>query len=248
MNNPIDDSTIQRYLDDDMSGVEKAEFEAALSSNIELQRVVAEYRNLSEGILFQKRRAMWSKIQDMEAEAERTSLQNNRTNLTNWLPWSIAAAIALLIVGGILLWNEQQPTSQELFADNFSPYPALAYAPDRSDTLTESLKEQAYRAYSNENYSQAVSFFEQMIAEENDTLTWFYLGNAYLENDEPPKAINALNKFLEYDTELKTQAQWYLGLAYLSAGDTEKAKGVLDQLSKSNTSYAENAKEIILHL
>ncbi|MEK6477106.1 tetratricopeptide repeat protein [Catalinimonas sp. 4WD22] len=248
MNNPIDDSTIQRYLDDDMSELEKTEFEEALSSDIELQRSVAEYRNLSEGILFQKRRVIWSKIQDMEAEVERTSPQNNKTNLTNWLPWSIAAAIALLIVGGILLWNEWQPTSQELFAENFSPYPALAYAPDRSDTTVEGLKEQAYSAYSNENYSQAISLFEQILAEENDTLTWFYLGNAYLENDEPQKALDALSNFLEYDTELNTQAQWYLGLAYLSVGDKEKAKEIFENEQLQNSSYGIKAKNIIDNL
>ena len=87
--------------------------------------------------------------------------------------------------------------------------------------------------------------FEEIDAQENDPLIWFYLGNSYLAIDKPEDAINYFLQALSQDTALTPQTRWYLGLSYLAKGDIDEARKVFEALANDATSYGERAKSIL---
>jgi len=242
-NEEFDDITLQRYLDDDMSEQERKTFEKNIEENETLKNEVATYKTLAAGIAYQGKKAAWEKVQALEKQAEQRPTPVKPMG-KNRLWYAIAASVALLITAYFIFFHTGSEP-EELFAEYFEPYPALAYAPNRNDTVAENLKEQAFGAYSNENYDEAINLFQQILEKEDEPVVWFYLGNAYLAGNQPENAIQAFNKTLENNTDVTNQSQWFLALSYLANNNPDRAVDVLEQLSNTNSTYKNKAEQLL---
>src|SRR5690606_20456441 len=141
------------------------------------------------------------------------------------------------------------------FDENFEPYLPLGVPRSDSDFTTE--EEKAFNLYNNGNYEAAISLFEDVLTQQDKTEILFFLGNAYLAS-KPPKpkqAISALQKFLEEDRLLNSQAnlylsqaKWYLSLAYLKNNQLDEAKRLLYELKQSESSYSKKANNLLIEL
>ncbi|MEM9830928.1 MAG: hypothetical protein AAF944_09825 [Bacteroidota bacterium] len=242
MNNTTDDRTIQRYLDGDMSSEERREFESQLATDAELQQEVKEYEQLQQAILFQKRRAVWNKVQQLEAQsADNTISIDRNTNKTNWLPLAIAASVALLVIVGLFFWDQRALTPQELASQNFTPFMNEFVFESRSET--SSIKQKAFSAYDNKNYKQAIEYFEQYESNSKDMTSTFFLGNTYLATEDYESAIEVFEKYLNnYDVYVE-DATWYLFLSYLGAGNLERARWIAED-KKRFGQYSTKVKNI----
>ena len=239
---------IQRYLDGDMSGAERNAFERELAVDPALKNLANAYRNIAEGIQYHARQNAWTTIQALEAGYSDEELQIESPRRRIWPVYAVAASLAVIAIAFVYNNNYNFNKADRILAAHFTPYQALVNGPTRSDAISESLQERAFSAYSNENYQQAISLFEEIDVLENDPLIWFYLGNAYLATDKPEDAINYFLQVLSQDTALTPQARWYLGLSYLAKGDIDEAKKVFEALANDTTSYGERAKSILNQL
>ena len=238
---------VQRYLDGDMSKSELLEFEQELQQDPALQGLTENYRMITNGIRYHARKDAWNTIQQLENDFSEDETDINSSGRKLWPVIAVAASLSILVIGlAYIIFNIN--ISNRLFEEHFTPYQALVHAPTRSEETPLTLKERAFSAYSNENYQQAISLFEEIDASENDPLIWFYLGNSYLATENPEAAIEYFQKVLSEQTPLKPQAQWYLGLSYLAKGDKEEAKKVFGALANDTSSYGEKAKLIINQL
>lgn len=240
----INDLKIQRYLDGDLEEQERLDFEKQLKANPDLQSQADRYNILSGGIRYHARMKGWQQIEKLEAEALSEDKDVKASNRKVWSYWAIAASVALLVCSIVYLFFN--PFSKNhLFAENFSPYPVLAGGPTRGENDLQALHKNAFAAYINGNYEEAILLFEEAGDQEEDYLTLFYLGNAYLATGNYPDAILAFEKTLAYPTALAPQARWYLGLSYLADGDEEMARLAFKELAAGTSSYSQKAKKIM---
>ncbi|GAB3021614.1 hypothetical protein GCM10027284_46360 [Cyclobacterium sediminis] len=241
------EETIQRYLDDELGEDEKLAFEAKVKADASLQEQVAAYRLLVAGIRFQVRKENWDKISELENEATSKAVFK-RVYLNSWK--YAVAGLAVLLVATFFMYKllSKQEDMQDLYAENFSAYPALVHATVRGADEPKTLEEQAYAAYSNEEYEEATLYFTNILEAGEDPLVRFYLGNTYLAMGNYDAAILALERAIESPMMLETQAKWYLGLAYLARGRKEDALIQFKELAKGTTSYSEKAETIIKQL
>ena len=239
---------IQRYLDGDMSGAERNEFERELAVDPALKDLTDAYRNIAEGIRYRARQNAWSMIQTLEAGYTDEELQIESSRKRAWPVYAVAASLAIIAIAFAYNSNFNFNKSDRIFAEHFTPYQALVNGPTRSGPISEAFQERAFSAYSNENYLQAITLFEEIDVQEDDPLIWFYLGNSYLAIDKPEDAIDYFLQALSQDTALTPQTRWYLGLSYLAKDDIEEAKKVFEALANDGNSYGERAKSILNQL
>lgn len=241
----INDIRIQRYLDGDLEEQERLDFEEQLKANPDLQSQADQYNILSRGIRYHARMNAWQQIEKLEEEAISENKDVKKaSNRKVWPYWAIAASVALLVCSVVYLFFNPF-NKNHLFSENFTPYPVLAGGPTRGENDLPALHKNAFAAYSNGNYAEAILLFEKAGTQEEDYLTLFYLGNAYLATGHHQDAILAFEKILAYPNALAPQARWYLGLSYLADGDEEKARLAFKELAAGSSSYSEKAKDIM---
>lgn len=243
--NSIDDKMIQRYLDEEMTDIERMEFEVKLSQSETLQQQVAAYYTITEGIQRYGEEADWLKVQQLEAEA--AAIQSlEQPNTSKWLFRSAAASLLLLMVAFPLYWLQDEQRLARLFNENFVPYQALGGA-TRGESNDGFVLPEAFEAYYEKDYSQAIELFRQASTQEDRPYVWLYLGNAYLSNKQPEEAADALQQVLTYaDIDRKTELRthWDLGLAYLKLNNKEAATRHFEILEDTED-YGSRAKKIL---
>lgn len=162
----------------------------------------------------------------------------------------MAAASIALIIGSTFIYNtisNKSVSHETIFATSFIPYPIEVIT--RGDLVKESIKEQAFAAYNEGGFQKSVKLFSALPESEQDEMTMFFLGNAYLSANMPYEAIDTFKKYLLQYEEFEIEAKWYLSLAYLKVGEETAAKQLLEQLASADDpqagEYKEKAKEIL---
>lgn len=232
---------IEHYLDGSLSDTERLAFEERLKLEDELRAQVEEMKVIREGILRASRKEVLKSIQALEAtlpavEAPVIPLWRN-----TWL--QVAAGISLLAVCAYLLWpRTQEPT--QLFAEYFEPYPNIIMPTVRGVVENDStVKAQAYRAYDQQNFTEAIRLFEAV--QQKDEGVFLYLGNSYLASGQPERALPLFEKVLNNYDVFDEQAEWYVAVSYLKLEEREKAKVALQKVVARESSYESKAQLIL---
>ena len=149
--------------------------------------------------------------------------------LIRWHPIAVAASVVMLLLLGLLLWQNSQPKNEKLFAAYFEPDPGLITAMS-SESQYEF--DRAMVDYKIGEYEEAISRWEKLVQNDsqNDTLLYF-LGTSHLALQQAGVAVPYLQEVMgDEGSAFKEDARWYLGLAYILSADYVKAK---TNLSKS---------------
>lgn len=159
---------------------------------------------------------------------------------------SMAAAIIVILIpiGYILLSDFFKQDQQELFTAYFEPY---------DDVITErseqaGLLEQALSAYNQENFRQAITYFEGFLKEyPEETGVKSYLGISYLAVGEIDKAESSLEEVSQSGAGLfKEVSEWYLALTYLKAEQMDALQQQLKLITaQSDHMYYAQAQRLL---
>ncbi|WP_020530458.1 tetratricopeptide repeat protein [Flexithrix dorotheae] len=183
--------------------------------------------------------------------------QNNRSfSLFTYKSMGIAASIALLIAAYFIF---STPNSERLYnlAYNEIGQGPYTYINSDDENLTvvrgsesEKVEDQiqkAYNAYSLGQYETSINSFRELLSKAEDDKLKFYLGNAYLANNQPEESINIFKELLENNPgEFETRTKWYLGISFLKNGEIDEAKVVFMDLAKNGgDSYQEKAEKLL---
>lgn len=187
--------------------------------------------------------------------------------------WLMAASVAVVLVCTLpLLRKLRQPDYAAIAGQYFNAYPNIAYVAKRdvqpvpsklgatpelrgnqalpanghrSATTSDSLARLAFAAYDQQHYGTSIRLFRTILRQQKNELVSFYLGVAYLGNQQPQASIASLENYLEHYRELAPEARWYLSLAYLQLRQAEKARPLLQELSRSDNDYQSQAIEVL---
>lgn len=218
--------TFENYLLGKMGVEQESAFTKKLDESLELNKQFEEFKNL---FLAVEEGALRSSLNDFhQGLEEKPRAENPKFNVLQ-----IAASIAVVLALGIWLLNRPN-VNERLYNEHFTPDPGLPTVMGSNDNYAFY---EAMVDYKQGHYDIAIRKWEKLREKKptNDTLNYF-LGSAYMANDNIEKSISYLESTLEFDNSIfEDDARFYLALAQLKNDDPEKALFYLKLVSKERS-------------
>jgi tetratricopeptide (TPR) repeat protein len=138
--------------------------------------------------------------------------------------FAVAGLIIMLELSGLYMYFNNSPA--KLFSKNYHPYQPHITRGISGGSSTKN-------AYSDGNMDSVISAFNK----DNAPVPEEYLlaGIAFLEKNQPTKAIETFQQLIQRNAEAKTDffeedAEYYLAMSYLSNNETEKAMPIFEKI------------------
>lgn len=214
---------IEQYLLHTMQGAERLAFEQAMQTNEALRSEVELQRMLMSGI---------------ELGAFHAREKTTRTSV-RYLWYAAAALIAGVVIGGWWLYTQKLPRD-DLYAAYFRPDTGLPVV--MGIDSVQYLFNEGMVSYKEENYTDAIRVWEQLVAGNgaSDTLQ-YYIGMAYLNSELYADASGYLSMIAaDSQSVFYEKSIWYLALLALKDKEYAHAKSLLMQLPEN-----EAARELL---
>ncbi len=229
--------TIDRYLRGEMTEEERVLFEDRIQADEALKSNVEEQRKLIWAV---EESAIRERLNSIHRRFFGDGKQANRRGFFSFPAktfFRAAIIILFLAIGSYFLFFHKS-FNERLYATYFKPDPGLPTVMGTSENFAFY---DAMVDYKRGEYDKAIQKWEKQQIQKpaNDTLNYF-LGLAFLANDNPEKAIPYLEaavktrKFIFID-----DANYYLGMAFLKMGNMEKSRAYF------SLSGSKKAKELI---
>ncbi|MEL6391814.1 MAG: hypothetical protein AAFY36_12030 [Bacteroidota bacterium] len=171
-----------------------------------------------------------------EAQAEAKVVQLNP--LRRYL--SIAASVLLFLAAAWFLLRPSSLSNQDLFAENFSPYPNSEVL-DRGSVDD---RQAAYFAYQSGDFEQAYELLTDLPA---DAGNQFFAAQAAMATDRFSEALELLNPLAaNSDFVLQQESEWQLALAHLQLDEREAAQAILREISRDNDHSRQRDATVLL--
>jgi hypothetical protein len=237
----------ERYLLDQMTGTEKAEFETDMENN----PLLKEQLELECDIVQQIQQIRSRAFVEHQINVAKKEMKNGRIiKMTLYTITSIAAVFLLFFVINGLFQNQKYET---LYAASFEVYPndyVDTEANYRGDATIDSLLLSAMAAYEKKKFTEAEVLFYEVLNKNDNPGIRFYLAVAQLETGKTELAINTLNSLYSQpkDFPYYEQTRWYLALAHLKLYQKSEAKKYLDELVDLEGYYFDKTKELVFKL
>ena len=234
---------LEKYLEEELTEEERKEFEMLLKSDADFSREVKFHADLKRVTESDDDDNFKEMLSDFEAEArmEKPSVKKSPTK------WLVAASISLL-AGLTYFFNvDQFASTQDLFADNFKPYPNLVHRIVRSGEAQDK-KIKAFSAYQTGAYIEALPMFTELYASDKEPYYLFYSANALIELNRAREAVPMLQEHLritQITDTLVEKSPWYLAMAYLQLDEKENAIKMLNAVIKNGTYKVDDAQKLL---
>lgn len=213
---------IDEYIRGTMSDTDRMAFEDELRHNTELRREVEVQNSISDAV-----QAVYLKqmLKEIEAASEQNDKIKSRRRIYLWV--SIAASVAILIFVGNMWW---QTNRIKAFGNEY--YAHLEFPVPRDGNQLDSLLATAYSFIGTEQYVEA----ENSLAEAGRLIEE---GLRITVVDDETSYHRQVYELKKYDV------QWYKALILMKQGKYRDAKGLLIEISQSESMYAEQSQEIL---
>jgi len=249
---------MEQYLLGQLTGELLAAFEEKLASDAAFRQEVALEKAILKNLRKVGRQEWALKLENFHQEMEsagaeetpviplKRPIASEDKFYSKKVFFAIAATIVLLLLATIILITINNKTNpQSIFVAYYEPYPSVEQVTRNlpNNIVTERTK--AFGFYNNGNYSEAIKSFNSILANGEDEVVLFYLGNAYLSANKPQEAENTFISYLHKYKEFEVESKWYLGLSYLKQEKVKQARQLLDALAKQNNDYSHKATALL---
>ena len=230
---------IENYLNNDLPGTDKEQFEKELQENEELRNEVQLHREMQTAIGDADTIAFRKKIEPLSSE------KRSKKSISSSSILKIAAVFIVILATTFFLIQSKNNNGNGLFQDYYVLYPVEDLL--RGQSANEQ-RQQLLKKYSNMEFAEIVDDLESLSAEfPEDSSLQMYLGNCYLNTGADTKAVSLFDK-IPADSKHYDHAQWYLALAYLKEENREMAKKTLEHIVSRASIHKENALELLSEL
>lgn len=211
----------------------------------------SEHENEIDNILKDvDKRSFIASLKKVNAEFQKSENKKNKTrNISRNIYYYLAAAILIVCIGigSILKFGlfSTDINSESIFNEYYSTYQNDYQS--RSDEKVVNNLYQAFQAYENKDFDNAVELFSKV--SESDAsimMAHFYKGISCVEISDYKQAIESFKKVLtNSNNPYFPQSHWYCALTWLKLNNPESAKEHLEWLIKNDRHYNQKAKEIL---
>lgn len=182
----------------------------------------------------------------LESFEENTPVAKSVPLISKFTLLKVAAAF---IIGFGLTWfvlKSDKTSNADLYAANFEAYQAPSSVRSINEVNAEHWQE-AIKAYSTEEYEDAISSLEKVDGVVPEYLVQFYLGVSHLSKQEADYqiALDYFEQVLEKDNDYNQQAYWYKGLCFLALENDVEALSVFELIVEVSFYNHEKAQKIL---
>ncbi len=216
-----------QYLDGELQGEELEILKKDLANNPSLRE---ELQNLQLAREAARRFGLKSRINDIHSEMMQ-ELKANKPERARIRKIFIqtglrVAAVLILLVGLSALYQYFTTSPEKLFSENYQPYTIHEM---RGESDSSRLQEK-YRAG---KMDSVILEFNSLSAPKPEE--YILAGIAFLENNQPAKAIKTIQELIQKNNQSKTDyfeddAEYYLAMSYLRNSEPEKALPILEKI------------------
>ena len=243
------------YYAGSLNEQEQRDLENRLETDLNIQTAYKEYRDLRSGIDYSIMKSLKEELKELDTTLpELTGSDTDPVemkpvvNPNRFLLMKVAAIVLLVVVSTVVLFQWEQPSEpQHLYVEHFQPFENQFVSAKRGDNVSADPLVKAFQAYDNQDWEGAIEGFEKILANKEDLMVLFYLGNARLARNDSKEAITIFERFLKISKDSLTDAKWYLALAFLKENRVEEARATLQELIEDQQ-YGADAKTILSKL
>lgn len=231
---------IQGYLDKQLTQSQVAELKGLLQTDAGFKEAFTQAYELQEAIKAEERLALKSRLKTLDHPAVAKSSKL----------WKLAAALALLLGIGWLLTHKSSPDLQELYAQNFEPYPNVVMPAVRNseDTTDPELRE-AFQFYDSRNYEAAAIAFRHIFESTNSDDAFFYYSISLMSSGHTEPAVALLENYPWQQAEkYRTLSRWYAAMGHLKLEHQEAAVAHLKAVAQAGKPLSEKAESLLKQL
>ncbi len=216
-----------QYLDGELTGAEKENFEQQLSADIILQKQLDSLKSTAAGIqLYGLKNKVSGIHQQMMEEMQSPVRKINPTRKIVRYSMGVAASL-ILLAGCYIAYNFFTLSPDKVFASRYQPYELVTV---RDGNTNETPVE---KAYLEKNYKEVVRIHDA--GEDHTPKGEFLCGAAALEVKDNSKAIKCFNEVLDANKQnpkpvLNDEAEYYLSLGYIRNKDYDYALPLLTKI------------------
>jgi len=240
---------IEKFINNELEGEKLAWFHDQLRNKKEF---VAQYKlhidinaAIKEDDIIQLRNKL------NEIYSDYREKRNKLIKIKRIKQFSVAAGILILIgiAGLLIIFNKQNLTGNDLFAEFYSPYETIINV-RLADKNIEAKIAQAFNLYQEKKYSEALVIFNNILETEPENIfIMFYSAIADMEVGNISKAIQKLECIIADKNNLFIQqSEWYLSLCYLKINNKEKATGLLQKIIQKDGYYRAKSEELLKNI
>ncbi|MEL6675461.1 MAG: tetratricopeptide repeat protein [Bacteroidota bacterium] len=235
---------LEAYFSQQLSEAEMKSLEADILADERLAEQVKIYAAQRAMVMAEGDRLLAEKLRQ-RGEAARKEAPVKPLNTSRRSPWlAVGIAAALLLLAAIFLYpslSTSGPDLQALYAANYEPQPAPGM---RSQGEMDSLWQAGVLAYSQKDYAGAIALWENL-PDTRSAETLFYLGQSYLELDQPDQALTYFRQIAE-ESSLYDRSQWQIALTLLKSGDVPTLRTHLASLLENPYFFKKEAAQALL--
>ncbi len=248
------DELIEQYLQGELRGEELAQFEEKVSSDEQLKKEVALQRAIIKNIKIAGRQDWAGKLekihQDMVTPVEKEKSVVRTLAPVRKIAWKkyflAAASVLLVILSAVFVFKKKSGLdSKEILLAYYQPFADIQQTTRSTPPDSVSEKGAAFKAYNDHNYVESIRLFKNIVDKKKDELSLFYLGNAYLANDQAAEAEGIFKNYLAEFKEFRAESEWYLSFSYLKQGKEKEAIALLETIANEGNDFSKKAKEIL---
>jgi len=132
-----------------------------------------------------------------------------------------------------------------VFSHNFETYAAPSVMRDDSNLRTT--WDLATEYYRNQEYEEAIEFYDNVETDIPSYMVSFYMGMSYMAQNEPnyTLALQNFKNVQQSDNDYHQQALWYQGLTLLTLDKRQEALEIFKRISASKFYNFEKADDIL---
>jgi len=233
-------TTIERYVNGELSGQELAELEKRLESDSDLAAEVQLFKQAKDSLSDQfvheeaenNLKATLQEVSPSYFQEKKKQARIIPLLRRYGLPAAgIAAAVALILIF--------QPFQASLY-DQYKQLPTASFIeqsePEQADLAA------AQQAFNQKDYSTALDIFQQYLAQkanQDDVEIRFYAGLCHLELDQLSEARTIFESLQSGNSVYKNEGSWYLAMTYLKEKNWEKCREYLRQIPEGTERWEE---------
>jgi len=246
---------IKAYLDDEMTSIDRDNFEDAIKKNKHLADTISILKTMDKVYSDNEWALYDGEISELKATSklfigddisnfsknvknvESRHHANNKKGIRYFIKYasSIAAAICLLFLGYYFLGKE--PSSLELYNDYYNKrdLPSFTTKSETADILSK-----AENLFKTQRYEEALEMFisvENMTHSTVNPNLILYIAACHLELNQYDSTYERLDSLLKSNTLDAHKAYWFKTLTYLKEGDKTKAMETLELLTKDEKHF-----------
>ena len=244
---------IEQYETGQMPALERAAFEAELTTNDELRQALDLFRQANDVVEQRVENSVREQFRQWDAAAVETPMTVTTPTSgkvvamrTTWIRLAIAASVALLLGWFGFRWVSSQYSDEALFA---AQYEFPVNSATRSASNDERPLQPGFEAWAAGDLKKAATFFRDIPSEdEYYAEAQYYLGHVALQQQQYDAAIAAFTQTAQRPpSKFREKAEWNRVLAYLVAGHTADPafQSFLQRIADNSAhSYQAQAKDL----